>query len=75
MPLLGVPVLEVLWTAVLLLEVLLGAEVFRKYNIATTIIEAMATVTMRVTKKVMETAAATERPAGESVGVGQQSVN
>jgi len=42
---------------------------------ATTIIEATATVTMRVTKKVMETAAATERPAGESVGIGQQSVS
>jgi len=35
----------------------------------------MMAVTMRGTKKVMATAAATERPAGESVGIDQESVN
>jgi len=35
----------------------------------------MMAVTMRGTTKVIATAAATERPAGESVGVGQESVN
>ena len=52
-----------------ILEVLLGAEDLwqQKTNISATITAVMTTEKMRVTNKVMATAAPTERPVGESV--------